>query len=84
MTTNNSVGDPSIFDSVPEGILTSNGILSTPTWQYQTTDMERVMKRLDKIEERLLIVDPNESLHEKYPALKEAYDAYKIVEKLVK
>lgn len=42
-----------------------------------------LLKRVEELEKRLLIIPPNEALQEKYPALKEAYEAYKIIEKLV-
>jgi hypothetical protein len=79
MTTNNSVNDYNyniINNITPAGVVSS--------WGYHDTNMEKVMKRLEIIEERLLIVEPDLSLHEKYPALKEAYEQYKIIEKLVK
>ena len=41
------------------------------------------MDRMAKIEERLAILEPNQELQDKYPALQEAYEAYKIIEKLV-
>lgn len=82
MSTYHSIGDPSVFGAV----LTSTGTGTSPTWVIPTDEanIAKINKRLDAIEERLLIINPNESMHEKYPALKEAYEAYKIVEKLVK
>ena len=40
-------------------------------------------ERITKIEKRLLILDPNFELHDKYPSLKEAYEQYKIIERLI-
>jgi len=40
----------------------------------------RVGKTLDMIMDRLCIIEPSFQLMDKYPALKEAYDAYKIIE----
>ena len=38
--------------------------------------------RLRKIEKRLLIIDPPEGTLSKYPALAEAFNHYKLIEKL--
>ena len=46
-------------------------------------DFLELKYRLEKIEEQLAILYPNNKLHEKYPSLKEAYDQYKLIEKLV-
>lgn len=65
--------------------LTSTGT-GTATWttsDYYTTYNVDINKRLDQIEARLLILQPAIELHEKYPALKEAYEHYKLIEKLV-
>jgi hypothetical protein len=43
----------------------------------------KLRKRVEEIEKRLAILHPNEELQAKYPALQEAYDAYKIMEKIV-
>ena len=39
--------------------------------------------RVRKLEERLLVIEPQLELMEKYPALKEAYNEYKLVERLI-
>ena len=39
--------------------------------------------RIRKLEERLLVIEPQLELMEKYPALKEAYNEYKLVERLI-
>jgi len=41
-------------------------------------------ERIDAIEKQLLILRPSLELHEKYPALKEAYEAYLLVLNMVK
>lgn len=49
-----------------------------------TDDIAEVTDRLVKIEERLAILNsPDPKLLETYPALREAYDAYKLIERLV-
>jgi len=40
----------------------------------------QVGKTLDTIMDRLCIIEPSFQLMDKYPALKEAYNAYKIIE----
>ena len=42
-----------------------------------------LVKRVEEIEKRLAILRPNEELQSKYPALQEAYETYKIIEKIV-
>src|ERR1700756_3958689 len=59
------------------------GSVNVPS--YATPDDLNVLhKRLDQIEERLSIIKTDEYLMEKYPSLKEAYDAYKLIEALVR
>jgi len=54
---------------------------SDGVWVSPSTVVE---ERLDTIEKRLCIIDgPDSDLLKKYPALQEAYDHYKLVEKLV-
>lgn len=43
----------------------------------------KVAETLDTIMERLLILQPDLEKTEKYPALKEAYDNYKMIEALI-
>jgi hypothetical protein len=46
-------------------------------------NFKRLIDRVMELEKRLLVLHPNEALHEKYPALKEAYDAYLMIERLI-
>lgn len=39
-------------------------------------------ERLRAVEKRLLLIAPSDGVLSKYPALKEAYDNYRIIEKL--
>ena len=64
-------------------MLNSNAVwtsVSLPT----NEDFQKLQARLSIIEERLAILEPNQPLQDKFPALQEAYDAYKIIERLVK
>lgn len=79
-----STGDPPIY-------LGGGG----PNWHYITAssyeptythvrEFNDIKDRLSLIEDRLAIIRPNNALQEKYPALKEAYEHYLLIEKLVK
>ena len=83
-----STGDPKIFS---QGLVGGNGISisSQPYWTSinidlkSNTEFRDLQSRIAAIEKRLLILKPNEALQAKYPALQEAYDAYKIIEAIV-
>jgi hypothetical protein len=47
-------------------------------------DFNNLKKRVETIEKVLCILNPASELHDQYPALKEAYEAYKIIENLIK
>lgn len=49
-----------------------------------TDDINKLNERLDKLEQHLLTFKVDQLLMEKYPALKEAYESYKLIEALVK
>lgn len=44
---------------------------------YDSKVLEDIFKRLDSIEQRLMIVNPDKALLEKYPDLATAYEQYK-------
>lgn len=46
-------------------------------------DLNELHKMMETIRERLLIIVPNFEKHEKYEALKKAYDHYKLLEKML-
>lgn len=46
-------------------------------------DFKEIKSRIEDIEKRLAIVVPNTELQAKFPALQEAYEHYKLIEKLV-
>lgn len=71
---------PDSYAANPGAILTWSGSDFTTSVQYGPTETQ---KRLDEIEKRLAIINPDEVLMEKYPALKEAYDHYKMIEAMV-
>jgi chaperonin cofactor prefoldin len=67
------------------GILTTNSTNNSHIYLNLSDDksFKDLMKRVEIIEQRLAILHPNEELQEKFESLKEAYDAYKIIERLV-
>lgn len=73
-----------VNNGFPNSVLTS-GNAGNLSWAelIENKKMKEVCERLDAIEKRLLIVRPDEALMEKYPALKEAYDAYQLIAKIV-
>lgn len=65
------------------------GLDSTPYVNITNGDLQLMLGNGDKIRvgetikmimDRLCIIEPSFQLHEKYPALKEAYDSYKMIE----
>lgn len=46
--------------------------------------ISKINERISVIEDQMLILRTDKLLEEKYPALKEAYDAYQIILKMVK
>ena len=48
-----------------------------------TIDIDELGELVETLKKRLLILTPNFEMHEKYPMLKEMYDEYKAMEKLL-
>lgn len=46
-------------------------------------EFQELKQKIEGIEERLAILVPNTELQERFPALQEAYNHYKVIEKLV-
>lgn len=94
--TNNSTTCSSYVPTATGGtagqVLTHNGTYthigantSTTEWTAPNeAELKIINKRLEEIEKRLhILTKPDQDLMDKYPALKEAYDAYKLIEKLI-
>jgi len=71
---------------------TSASILSADTTEYgkttiktakNTIDLDELADMMETLKKRLLIIAPNFEMHEKYPMLKEMYNEYKAMEKLL-
>jgi D-mannonate dehydratase len=85
MSITQQTGDPTIFT---KSSITAPAPPGIGAWTFQTNTIEdatvrELLSRIKDIEQRLAIVVPGEELHNKYPALKEAYDHYKLIEALV-
>lgn len=97
MTTVNSCGEPyqvtgasttflGVTSAASGATLTMN-----PSWAstYNSPGLPTaaefvdMLDRMERIEDRLAILIPNDDLQKRFPALQEAYDAYKMIEKLV-
>lgn len=48
-----------------------------------TIDIDELADMMETLKKRLLILTPNFEMHEKYPMLKELYDEYKAMERLL-
>lgn len=68
------------FGSDLWGGLTADNITSRTG---KTIGIDDLIDTIDTIKRRLLILTPNFELHEKYPMLKEMYDEYKAMERLL-
>lgn len=78
-TAGTTAGPPSYYSSYPH---ISNISQHDITIQYNNETIH-VGKTLKMLMDRLCIIEPNFKLMEKYPALKEAYDNYKLLEALL-
>lgn len=73
------------------GSITGGPIFGTgPIWStasevnlLHNKEFQDLKARISQIEERLAILIPNIELQEKFSALQEAYDHYKVLEKLL-
>ena len=77
-------------DYFPITTVNSRMLVSNSNWGAtldldlgKNKDFVEVTDRLTEIEKRLAILRPNEELQARFPALQEAYDNYKLIEKLV-
>ena len=74
---------PSYYTTSSNAIWTGNVPMNSDiTIQYKNETIE-VGKTLKTLMDRLCVIEPNFKLMEKYPALKEAYDNYKMMEALL-
>lgn len=72
------------FTSPPNsGTVILNDVMLTGS-EGQQVKVGEVVDFMREIKDRLLILTPNFEKHEKFPALKELYDQYRVMEKLMK
>ena len=86
MTTNVQSGDYIPVTAVGSGLVQSaygNGWQTLDLKLPENKDFQELQSRISAIEKRLAILQPNETLQAKYPSLQEAYDHYKLIEKIV-
>ena len=86
MATNAHTGDYFPRTAVGSGLMQTsygNGWHTLDLKLPENKDFQDVQTRLAAIEQRLAILHPNETLQAKYPSLQEAYDHYKLIEKIV-
>lgn len=76
-----SGGNFSFTSSMPTNSI--SGVNEINTANGKRIDLEELADVVETIKKRLLILAPNFELHEKYPMLKELYDEYKALEKLL-
>lgn len=60
-----------------------SGVNEINTASGKKIDLDELSDVLETVKKRLLILAPNFELHEKYPMLKEMYDEYKAMERLL-
>lgn len=61
----------------------SSAMTWTSTGEFVSAEMNEIHDRLHAIEEMLAIVVPDLELHEKFPALHNAYEEYLMIKKLI-
>ncbi len=79
-----AIFDPPIYTSISPGSMWGEVTMPTSWEPANVKEMTDIKDRLSAIEDRLAIIRPDEVLHEKYVSLKEAYEHYKLIEKLVR
>jgi hypothetical protein len=75
-----------VTSSMPPGQWPGGSLIGpAPMFNHEEIKIvnESICNRLDAIETRLAIIFPDTDLIDKYPALREAYEHYKLIEKLV-
>jgi hypothetical protein len=77
-----AVYDPPVYTSISPGSNWGEVTMAYPPPDIK--ELSDIRERLSAIEDRLAIIRPDVVLHEKYASLKEAYEHYKLIEKLVR
>lgn len=75
-------GSTIAFDNTLSAGSTKYGATTISTTK-NTIDIDELADMMETLKKRLLILTPNFEQHEKYPMLKELYDEYKAMERLL-
>lgn len=67
----------------PSPTLTILGEKPTIVTDKHAIDLDDLAETVETLKERLLILTPQFEQHERYPALKTAYDNYKLIERMI-
>ena len=82
---NSALSGPAITGLANQSIRSGGSLIGSATnGIMRDTTLEPISSRLTAIEERLAILTPDLQKLEKYSALKQAYDNYKLLETLCK
>lgn len=60
-----------------------SAVTLTSTGEFVSVEMDEIRDRLSDIEDMLTILQPDIELHEKFPALRNAYEEYLMIRKLI-
>ena len=82
-TSNGAVGSTWIGSSQPSISIANEDNKSYIKTGKSKIDIDELADMMETLKKRLLIIAPNFEMHEKYPMLKEMYDEYKAIEKLL-
>lgn len=78
-----SLPNPSTITVTGAYLATSTNGVEWTTSLPSISDVKKLTDRVEALEKKLFILHENKEAMEKFESLKEAYEAYKIVEKLV-
>jgi len=82
-TTNGAVGSTWIGSSQPNITIANEDNKSYIKTGKSKIDIDELADMMATLKKRLLVLTPSFEMHEKYPMLKEMYDEYKAMEKLL-
>jgi hypothetical protein len=82
-TTNGAVGSTWIGSSQPNITIANEDNKSYIKTGKSKIDIDELADMMATLKKRLLILTPSFEMHEKYPMLKEMYDEYKAMERLL-
>jgi len=82
-TSNGAVGSTWIGSSQPNIVIANEDNKSYIKTGKSKIDIDELADMMATLKKRLLILTPSFEMHEKYPMLKEMYDEYKAMERLL-